>query len=394
METGNKLMNVLKTILAVILTAIAVLMLLFTVGTVFPALPAFGSVAGFVTVAFIHLWLPLSIVFFLGFLLLSVWDRTRTKLYLADLAMVSVTLVITAVIAIVISGSVKRFGVSGDLFPSKADVSSVITQTEVYTTSELGDVELNIYYADDGVKGKPVVLYFHGGGWIFGDKDNKAYYSKVFAKNGYVVFSADYDLSSEDRHLATSTETQLLEAVAWVGNHAAYYGGDISRFYLTGGSAGGNLALEVAYKINAGVYKTSSDGTELPLVDAVSVTFPAASVEDVYRNDDLILGSTAHRMAAAYTGCSPEEDPALYESIDPVCSVTSLAPPTLLFLGEGDTLVPPGATFELAELLSRQRVPCRLIAVPFGNHMLEMAEGGMLCNAYLETTMRWFDIYR
>ncbi len=387
-------MKVLKVIIAVILTIVAVLMLLFTVGTVFPALPVFGSVAGFVTVAFIHLWLPLSVVFFLAFLLLSVWDRTRTKLYLADLSMASVTLVITAVIAIVISGSVKRFGVSGDLFPTKEDVSPVITQTEVYTTSDLGDVELNIYYTDDGVKGKPVVIYFHGGGWIFGDKDNKAYYSKFFAKNGYVVFSADYDLSSEDRNLASSTERQLLEAVAWVKNHAADYGADISRFYLTGGSAGGNLALEIAYKINAGFYRTSSDGTELPSVDAVSVTFPVASVEDFYQNNDLILGSIAQKMAEAYTGCSPDEDPTLYESVDPVCCVTSFAPPTLLFLGEGDTLVPPRATFELADMLSIQRVPCRLIAVPFGNHMLEMVEGGMLCNAYLETTLQWFGTYR
>ena len=387
-------MKVLKNLLAVLLTALAILMFLFTLGTVLPGTPVFGSVANFVTVAFLHLWLPLSVVLFLVFLLLSVWDRTRTKLYLTDLVISSVALVITAMIAIVISGSVKRFGVSGDLFPEKEDVSSVVTRTEVYTSSEQGDLALNIYCVDDGVKGKPAVLYFHGGGWIFGDRDNKAYYSKVFAKNGYVVFSADYALSSEERHLADTTEKQLLEAVAWVKNHAADYGADVSRFYLTGGSAGGNLALELAYKINSGVYRTSSDGTELPLVDAVSVTFPVASLEDFYRNEDRILGKTARNMAFCYTGCSPEEDPVLYESLDPGRSVTALAPPTLLFLGEGDALVPPQATYELAETLSRQRVPNRLMAVPFGNHMLEMAEGGMLCNAWLQSTLDFFSRYR
>ena len=387
-------MKVLKILIAVLLTALAALMFLFTLGTVLPVIPVFGSVANFVTVAFLHLWLPLSIVLFLLFLLLSVWDRTRTKIYLTDLVFSSVTLVITAMIAIVVSGSVKRFGVSGDLFPSREDVSSVCTRTEVYTSSDMGDLELNIYSVEDGVKGKPVILYFHGGGWIFGEKDNKANYSKFFAKNGYVVFSADYDLSSEDRHLAASTETQLLEAVAWAKNHASDYGADISRFYLTGGSAGGNLALELAYKINAGVYRTSSDGTELPLVDAVSVTFPVASLEDFYGNEDLILGRTARNMAFCYTGCTPEENSALYESLDPGKSVTALAPPTLLFLGEGDTLVPPHATYELAETLSRQRVPCRMIAVPFGNHMLEMADGGMLCNAWLQSTLDFFSRYR
>ena len=49
---------------------------------------------------------------------------------------------------------------------------------------------------------------------------------------------------------------------------------------------------------------------------------------------------------------------------------------------------------ELASVLNETAVPNRLIAVPFGNHMLEMAEGGMLCNAYLETTLRWFEEYR
>ena len=387
-------MKVIRKIFAVILTVLTVLVLLFTVGTVIPQLPVFGSVANFVTVAFMHFWLPACVGLFVITLLLCLSNRTRSGLYIADLVMASLSTIMSAVIVIVVSGTLHGFGVRANFFPAKEDVSSVVTETEVYTVSDTGDVELNVYHCSDGTQGKPIMIYIHGGGWIFGSKEDHEYYSKVFAEKGYVVFSADYDLSSAERHLASSTEKQLLEAFAWVKKHAAEYGADPARLYVTGGSAGGNLALDIAFKINSGEYAASADGTELPRVTAVSVTFPVASPEDFYRNNDLILGRTASKMARSYTGCAPEENPELYSSIKPANHVSVSSPAVLLFLGRGDTLVPPQATYELASVLNEAAVPNRLIAVPFGNHMLEMAEGGMLCNAYLETTLRWFEEYR
>lgn len=257
--------------------------------------------------------------------------------------------------------------------------------------SEYSQLALNVYLVDDGETGKPVMIYIHGGGWIQGSKEDHTYYSKVFANHGYVVFSVDYDLSTEDRHLARVTELQIAEAIAWVKNHAAEYGADISRLYLTGGSAGGNLALELAYKINGGVYSISSDGTELPIISAVSVTFPAASVETVYNNPDPVLGGTAHRMSHCYTGCSPEEDPELFASLAPINFLSANTPPTCIVVGSADSLVPTGATYVLNDALEAAGIAHQMVIIPYANHIFDMVDGNMMNCAYLDLSLQWFD---
>ena len=147
----------------------------------------------------------------------------------------------------------------------------------------------------------------------------------------------------------------------------------------------------MAYKINGGMYSTSQDGTELPQIRAVSVTFPVASLETFYNNPDPVLGGTAHRMAYGYTGCAPEEDPALFASLDPVNSISENAPPTHILVGASDSLVPPQATYELDEALEAAGIKHRTVIAPFANHIFDMVDGNMLNCAYLELSLRWFE---
>lgn len=252
---------------------------------------------------------------------------------------------------------------------------------------------LDAYWTEDGKADKPVLIYIHGGGWIQGSRETHAYYPKVFANHGYVAFTLEYDLSSPERHLAESTELQIAEAFAWVKNHAADFGGDITKLCVAGGSAGGNLTLELAYKIDAGIYQTAADGTELPTVRAVSVTFPATSVAAVYNNDDLVLGGIVHNMAYSYTGCSPEENPALYDSLAPGNFITASTPPTNIVLGTGDVIVPPKETYELDAALEQAGIPHQTVTIPYANHGFDAVDGNMSTNAYLDLSLRWFEQY-
>lgn len=363
---------------------------LFSVGTVLPRLPVIGSVANIVTVGYLHLWLPLCLLLVLVSLLLLL-ARRKEKKWLFMLACSLISLLCTVVFTCANAAAVKEYGVKPHVFLSKEDVSSVTVETFPVMESEYSELALNVYYAEDGETDKPVMIYIHGGGWIQGTKEAHEYYSKAFVKHGYVVFSVDYDLSTADRHLAEITELQVAEAFAWVKIHAAEFGADPSRLYVTGGSAGGNLALELAYKINSGVCRTSADGTELPKVKAVSVTFPVASVETFYNNSDPVLGGLAYKMASYYTGCSPEEDPDLYARLAPGNFITSDAAPTCIVVGAGDSLVPPDATYALSEALQAAGIPQQTVVVPYGNHMFDMVDGNMLNCAYLELSLRWFE---
>ena len=62
-------------ITGILFTVLVVIMMLFAAGTVIPAIPVFGSVANFVTVAFQHIWLPLSAAVFVIALLTAIFGK-------------------------------------------------------------------------------------------------------------------------------------------------------------------------------------------------------------------------------------------------------------------------------------------------------------------------------
>ena len=374
----------------VLLALVTLAVLLFSLGTVFPLLPYIGSVANIAMVGYLHLWVPLCAALFL--LALVRFFALRQERRGGRVLLCSAVSLVCA--AAVLCGNwltVSRSGMEPNVWPVKDDVSAVKTETMTWLQSEYGELLMDVHYTEDGETDKPVMVYIHGGGWIQGERTAHLYYSKAFAAHGYVVFCPDYDLSSEERHLARSTELQLCDALAWVRDHAADYGADAEKLYLTGGSAGGNMALELAYRINSGEYAAASDGTELPQVKAVSVMFPACSVADMFTNRDPVLGPTGYRMAAAYTGVTPEEDPALFRSLEPVNHISKAAAPTFIMVGAGDTLVPPQATYRLHGALDAAGIQNECIVVPYGNHLMDMVDGSMLNRAYLELTLRWFE---
>lgn len=384
--------KILATIGRIILFVLVVLVFLFSIGTVFTAIPFIGSIANIVTVGWLHLWLPLCIVLFL--ICLRMCLANREKLSRRVLLVLSVVSLASTVFFLFANASaLRQYGLKPNVFLSKEDLSAVRVETYAYTQSEYGPVYLDACYKEDGKADKPVLIYIHGGGWIEGSRETHAYYPKVFANHGYVAFTLEYDLSSPKRHLARSTELQIAEAFAWVKKHAADFSGDITHLFVAGGSAGGNLTLELAYKINAGIYKTSSDGTVLPKVRAVSVTFPAASVVAVYNNDDLVLGKVVHNMAASYTGCSPEENPALYDSLAPANAITANTPPTNIVLGAGDVIVPPKETYELDAALEKAGIAHQTVTIPYANHGFDAVDGNMTNKAYLDLSLRWFEQY-
>ncbi len=374
----------------VLLALVTLAVLLFSLATVFPLLPYIGSAANIVTVGYLHLWAPLAAGLFLLALIRFFALRKQRRGGLVLLC-AAVSLVCTAAFLGANWLTVTKAGAEPNLWPVKEDVSAVKTETMPWLQSEYGELLMDVHFTENGETDKPVMVYIHGGGWIQGERTDHLYYSKAFAAHGYVVFCPDYDLSSEERHLAGSTELQLCDALAWVKDHAADYGADVSRLYLTGGSAGGNMALELAYRINSGEYAAASDGTELPKVKAVSAMFPACSVADMFTNRDPVLGPTGYRMAAAYTGVTPEEDPELFRSLEPANHISGAAAPTFIMVGAGDSLVPPQATYRLHGALDAAGIPNECVVVPYGNHLMDMVDGSMLNRAYLELTLRWFE---
>lgn len=91
----------------------------------------------------------------------------------------------------------------------------------------------------------PVLVWFHGGGWVTGNLDTHDQLGRLLADHvGAVVVSVDYRLAPEAKFPAAADD--CLAAYEWVLAHADEIGGDARRVAIGGDSAGGNLAAVVA----------------------------------------------------------------------------------------------------------------------------------------------------
>ena len=102
------------------------------------------------------------------------------------------------------------------------------------------------FYAPEGSGDTPpVVMYFHGGGWVLGNLDTHDGTCRELARaSGSAVLSVDYRLAPEARYPAAAED--CYDACIWAEAHAQHLGIDATRMAVAGDSAGGNLAAAVA----------------------------------------------------------------------------------------------------------------------------------------------------
>ena len=108
-----------------------------------------------------------------------------------------------------------------------------------------GPVPLRLYEpAGAGAGPLPVLVYFHGGGWIRGDLDTHDDVCRYLCHHaGCLVASVDYRLAPEHRFPAALDDCDA--ATRWVAGNAARLGADPARLAVGGDSAGGNIACGV-----------------------------------------------------------------------------------------------------------------------------------------------------
>ena len=107
-----------------------------------------------------------------------------------------------------------------------------------------GEIPIRIYTpqgAVDDAAGYPLLVYFHGGGWVLGNLDTHDSLCRSFADTAAcIVVSVDYRLAPENRFPAAVEDAY--SAVCWVWENASRLNGDAARLVVGGDSAGGNLA--------------------------------------------------------------------------------------------------------------------------------------------------------
>ena len=103
---------------------------------------------------------------------------------------------------------------------------------------------LDVYQPRNQVGKPPMVVFFYGGSWSFGERANYRFVGEALASRGIVAVLADYRLSPAFRYPAFVQDSA--QAVRWALAHAADYGADPARVFVMGHSAGAYNAAMVA----------------------------------------------------------------------------------------------------------------------------------------------------
>ena len=129
---------------------------------------------------------------------------------------------------------------------------------ELLATGPGGTIALRLYRPLPAAAGAlPVLVYYHGGGWVIGDLDTHDTLCRELANlAGCAVVAVDYRMAPEHRFPAAVIDA--VAATRWVHQQAGALGLDAARLAVGGDSAGGNLAAVVAL--------TAREAGDLPIV--------------------------------------------------------------------------------------------------------------------------------
>ncbi len=109
------------------------------------------------------------------------------------------------------------------------------------------------YHRRDRQASAPILLHFHGGGFYSGNKAREArpLIRRLTSRRGFVCVSANYRL--QPRVTLADQVADVRDAIAWVRVHAADYGAQSGTLYVTGSSAGANLAIRAVCEGETGI---------------------------------------------------------------------------------------------------------------------------------------------
>jgi acetyl esterase/lipase len=255
-------------------------------------------------------------------------------------------------------------------------------QTQLFATVDGKRLYLDIYLPGSAASRSPSgtatlaapVVMIHGGGYSLGERSDGIRWDRWFAARGYTVFDVDYRLDPPVTWNLAAPDVAC--AMAWVASHANDYHISPDRMLITGQSAGGGLAMQVAYGLGDGTV-TSSCGGAVPQPKAVFALYPPDDFAMAWNLDTGLAPVSAHVFNTGYLGGSPEQFPERYRVTSPVFHVRPGLPPTLIAAGAVDHLVPVAGHADMVVKLHAAGVPTVWLSVPYGEHGYDLVWGSL-----------------
>jgi acetyl esterase/lipase len=206
---------------------------------------------------------------------------------------------------------------------------------------------LDVYLPDaPSASPRPMVVFWHGGRWEFGDKKDYRFVGAALAELGYVVVVANYRMYPEVKMPGFMEDAA--RAALWAQAHTNEFNADPARFYLMGHSSGAHMGALLTLDPR---YFLAQAPTVPPIAGFIGLSGPY---------DFLPL-----READLQDMFGPPER---YPLSQPINFVHRGGPPMLLVQGEKDDTVAPFNALHLAAALCAHDVPVTLRLYPKLSH--------------------------
>ncbi len=227
-------------------------------------------------------------------------------------------------------------------------INSFAQDQILYKTVDTTQLYLTVYPSaiKEPNKKSPAIIFFFGGGWNSGTVKQFEPQALYFSQRGMVCILVDYRV--KEKHKTTPFESlkDTKSAIRYIRAHANELLIDPSKIVAAGGSAGGHLAAAAA-TIND--YNESTDNTAISCTPDALVLF-----NPVFDNGP--GGYGYERIGEAYKNFSP------------LHNIKSDAPPTIVFLGDKDHLVPVETAKYYKTIMEKVKSRCDLFVYEGQGH--------------------------
>lgn len=251
--------------------------------------------------------------------------------------------------------------------PANIDEKKNLVYKHVDSTS----LQLDIYRLKSMTEAAPVLIFIHGGGWSKGKRSDYLGYLLDYAQKGYVCVTVSYRLSGAAHFPAAVLDVRA--AVQWIREHSGEHMINPEKIALIGGSAGGHLAMMVGYANEEAEHKVQA---------VVNIYGPADLTTEYARNRNECIN---------FLGYSYQERPDLYREASPRTHISPDDPPTLIFHGTIDSLVPVSQSDSLHQWLDRVGVPNEYHRLKGWPHTMDLStKVNNYCQYYMDA---FFSLY-
>ena len=240
------------------------------------------------------------------------------------------------------------------------------------------DLTLHAVFPRERAERLPVIVYFHGGGYFSGSKEQGIPASVGMASGGYFAVTAGYRLAGTASFPAQIEDGKAV--IRFLREHHEQLHIDPKRIGVWGHSAGGHLAAMLA--VTEGVAALEGGGaTDISL--AVTCAVPISGFSDVldFSPDE------PPRMLRPWLRVEGEAYPPMARLASPITHVDAADPPMFILHGEDDRIVPVRQAELLQEALQAAGVEHEFVRVPGHGHLITDPRAYRQAAAFLDARL-------